>query len=67
MSVSESTSPSVSHDAAKVRAELATNAIRDQNEQEREVADRLNEAQDAQARREARRIPGMGEAVDITV
>ncbi|WP_415714906.1 hypothetical protein [Roseibium sp.] len=65
-SVSDSGSAAIS--AASVRAELASNAIRDQNEQERLVADMLDAAQSAeQDRREARQIPGMGEAVDITV
>lgn len=64
---SVSSSTSVSYDAAQVRAELAANAIRDQNEQERQVADRLDEAQESQEKRQARKIPGLGEAVDITV
>jgi len=55
--------------AADVRSQLATNAIRDQNEQERQVAARLDEAQanEEERRRESRKIPGLGEAVDITV
>lgn len=66
-SVSDSTS--AAQNAASVRNELAANAIRDQNQQERQVAERLQKAQDTQeeARRESRKIPGLGEAVDITV
>lgn len=65
-SVSDAGSAALS--AASVRTELSTNAIRDQNEQERGVAAMLDEAQTSeQERREARQIPGMGEAVDITV
>lgn len=54
--------------AANIRSELATNAIRDANEQERAVADRVEEAQstEQQVRREQRQIPGLGQAVDIT-
>ncbi|MES0812553.1 hypothetical protein ABLO27_23880 [Roseibium sp. SCPC15] len=68
-SVSGSAPSSAAVDAAKVRNELAANAIKDQNDQERQVAERLNEAQanQEQQRREARKIPGLGEAVDITV
>jgi hypothetical protein len=65
-SVSDSNSAAIS--AASVRGELASNAIRDQNEAERQVAERLDAAQTSeQDRRESRQIPGMGEAVDITV
>ncbi|WP_153771588.1 hypothetical protein [Labrenzia sp. CE80] len=51
-----------------VRSELATNAVKDANEQERQVADRLQEAQETKQedRRESRQIPGLGNAVDIT-
>jgi len=68
-SVSDSTSSSAAYSAASVRSELATNAVKDQNEQERQVAERLDEAQatDEQERREQRQIPGLGNAVDITV
>jgi len=54
--------------AASARSELATNAIRDANEQERAVADRLEDAQsnEQEARRQQRQIPGLGQAVDIT-
>ncbi|WP_417687374.1 hypothetical protein [Roseibium sp.] len=50
------------------RAEFASSAIRQANEQDRQVADRLEEAQETtqQTRREARQIPGLGNAVDIT-
>ncbi|WP_298816833.1 hypothetical protein [uncultured Roseibium sp.] len=66
-SVTDSSSAAVN--AASVRAELATNAIRDQNDQERQVAARLEEAQvtNEADRREARKIPGLGNAVDISV
>ncbi|KZM51145.1 hypothetical protein [Labrenzia sp. OB1] len=66
-SISE-TSSSAAYSAADTRSQLAANAIRDQNEQERQVASRLDEAQETeQTRREARKIPGLGEAVDISV
>ncbi|WP_346892763.1 hypothetical protein [uncultured Roseibium sp.] len=54
--------------AANIRSELATNAIRDANEQERAVAERVEDAQstEQQARRDQRQIPGLGQAVDIT-
>ncbi len=66
-SISGSSSAAVS--AANVRSELAANAIRDQNEQERQVVERLEVAQETQERerRESREIPGLGNAVDITV
>ncbi|MCX2724874.1 hypothetical protein [Roseibium salinum] len=66
-SVSDSTSAAYS--AASVRNELAANAVRDQNDQERQVAERLQKAQETteEARRESRKMPGLGEAVDITV
>ncbi|WP_029062803.1 hypothetical protein [Labrenzia sp. DG1229] len=66
-SVSDSTSASYS--VANIRNEFAINAVKDQAEQERAVADRLNDAQATQEeqRRETRKIPGLGEAVDITV
>ncbi|MET1416199.1 hypothetical protein ABVF61_28275 [Roseibium sp. HPY-6] len=66
---SVSGSTSASYDVAKTRNEFALNAVKDQADQERQVADRLNEAQATQEedRREARKIPGLGEAVDITV
>lgn len=68
-SVSDSTSSSAAYSAAAVRSELAANAVRDQNDQERQVAERLEESQatNEQDRREQRQIPGLGEAVDITV
>ncbi len=67
MPVSE-TNSSAAYAAADARSQLATNAIRDQNDQQRQVADRLEEAQESdETRREARKIPGLGEAVDITV
>lgn len=67
-SVSDSSS-SAAYSAASVRSELAANAVRDQNNQERQVAERLEESQatNEQERREQRQIPGLGEAVDITV
>lgn len=53
--------------AASVRAEFATNAIRDANENERAVADRLQDAQSNEREsRQQRKIPGLGNAVDIT-
>ncbi|MEJ8474892.1 hypothetical protein [Roseibium algae] len=54
--------------AYSVRSELATNAIKDSNAQERQVVDRLEESQDItqQDRRETRKIPGLGDAVDIS-
>ncbi|MBO0347104.1 hypothetical protein [Roseibium limicola] len=60
---------SAAYGAANVRSELATNAIRDNNQQERQVANRLQEQQETtqgQDRRQARQIPGLGNAVDIT-
>ncbi|MBN9673230.1 hypothetical protein [Roseibium aggregatum] len=66
-SITESNS-SAAYSTAEVRQQLATNAVRDQNEQERQVATRLEEAsENEEARRESRKIPGLGEAVDITV
>ncbi|PVB62060.1 hypothetical protein [Labrenzia sp. 011] len=66
-SISE-TSSSAAYSAADTRSQLAANAIRDQNAEERQVASRLDEAQESeQTRREARKIPGLGEAVDISV
>lgn len=66
---SVSDSSSASHTVANIRNEFALNAVRDQAEQERQVADRLENAQATQEeeRRETRKIPGLGEAVDITV
>ncbi|WP_305986675.1 hypothetical protein [Roseibium sp. MMSF_3544] len=66
-SVTDSTS--ASYDVAKIRNEFAINAVRDQAEQERQVADRIEDAQETREedRRESRKIPGLGEAVDITV
>ncbi|WP_420413001.1 hypothetical protein [Roseibium sp.] len=68
-SVSDSTSSQAAYNTANVRSELAANAVRDQNDQERQVAERLEEAQatNEEDRREQRQIPGLGEAVDITV
>ncbi|WP_428648124.1 hypothetical protein [Roseibium sp.] len=66
--VSDSSSSSAAYSAADVRTQLAANAIRDQNEQERGVAARLDEAKETEeVRREARKIPGLGQAVDISV
>ncbi|MBO6758207.1 MAG: hypothetical protein JJ902_17860 [Roseibium sp.] len=55
--------------AANIRNQLAANAIKDQNAQERQVAERLEDAQatSEEDRRESRKIPGLGEAVDISV
>ncbi|EFO32341.1 conserved hypothetical protein [Roseibium sp. TrichSKD4] len=60
---------SAAQSAANVRSELATNAIREQNQQERQVASLLEKAQDTneQQKRETREIPGLGRAVDISV
>lgn len=68
-SVSDSSYSSAAYGTANVRSELAANAVKDQNEQERQVAERLDEAQATQEqdRREQRQIPGLGNAVDITV
>jgi hypothetical protein len=68
-SVSDSNSSQAAYDAASVRKELALNAVRDQNDQERQVAERLQDAQSVneEDRREQRQIPGLGEAVDLTV
>ncbi|GAB2186513.1 hypothetical protein [Roseibium sp. LAB1] len=65
----DSSSSSAAYSAASVRSELAANAVKDQNQQERQVAERLQEAQATQEedRRESRRIPGLGNAVDISV
>lgn len=62
-------SSSASANVANIRNQFALNAVRDQAEQERQVADRLQDAQATQEeqRRESRKIPGLGEAVDITV
>jgi len=64
--ISGSSSAAVSN--YNVRSELAANAVKDANEQERQVADRLQEAQETKQedRRETRQIPGLGNAVDIT-
>lgn len=71
MPISDSTAASYSN--YNVRSELASNAIKQANQQEQDVADRLeqasqsNNAQETQRdRREQRQIPGLGEAVDIT-
>ncbi|MHA7775708.1 hypothetical protein [Roseibium sp. M-1] len=68
-SVSDSTSSSAAYNTANVRNQLAANAVKDQNDQERQVAARLEEAKETQEedRRESRKIPGLGNAVDITV
>ncbi|MBD1546464.1 hypothetical protein [Roseibium aggregatum] len=65
---SVSSAGSAASQAAGLRSELATNAIRDANEQEQAVADRLEDAQsnEQEARRQQRQIPGLGQAVDIT-
>ncbi|WP_306142280.1 hypothetical protein [Roseibium sp. MMSF_3412] len=64
-----SDSSSASYDVAKIRNEFALNAVKDQAEQEQQVASRLEDAQATREedRRENRKIPGLGEAVDITV
>ncbi len=61
-------STSAAYSNAAMRSELATNAIRDANDQERAMADRIEQAQETTQEdiREQRKIPGMGEAVDIT-
>ena len=66
-SVSDSTSSSAAYSAASVRNELAANAVKDQNDQERQVADRLEEAQATQEedRREQREIARGGMVVDF--
>ena len=63
-----SDSTAAAHSNYQVRSELASNAIRDANDQDRQVADRLEEAQntDQDRQREQRQIPGMGNAVDVT-
>jgi hypothetical protein len=63
-----SDSTAAAYSGANVRSELATNAIRDANDQERSVAQRLEEASatDQEEDRSQRKIPGMGQAVDIT-
>lgn len=67
MSSISAASPSAAYSAAETRSQLASNAVRQENEQERQVASRLEEAQESdEARRESRKIPGLGEAVDIT-
>ncbi|MEM8701359.1 MAG: hypothetical protein AAGF82_05990 [Pseudomonadota bacterium] len=65
--VSDSTS--ASYDVAKIRNEFAINAVKDQAAQEQQVASRLEDAQATREedRRENRKIPGLGEAVDVTV
>ena len=62
-------SSSAAYSAASTRAELATNVVRDQNAQERQIASLLDRAKetDETQRREARDIPGLGRAVDISV
>lgn len=64
-----SDSSSASYDVAKIRNEFALNAVKDQAEQEQQVASRLEDAQATREedRRENRKIPGLGEAVDITI
>ncbi|MEP3045367.1 MAG: hypothetical protein ABJL55_05550 [Roseibium sp.] len=66
---SVSDSSSAAYSTASVRSELATNAVKDQNNQEQQVAQRLEEARvtEQAETREARKIPGLGEAVDISV
>ena len=44
----DSSSSSAAYSAASVRSELAANAVRDQNQQERQVAERLEQAQATQ-------------------
>ncbi|MFD1697553.1 hypothetical protein [Roseibium aestuarii] len=65
--------PSISDTSAaassyNVRSQLATNAIRDSAQEERQVADRLQDQQNTQEqqRRQSRQIPGLGNAVDIS-
>ena len=64
-----SDSSSASYDVAKIRNEFAINAVKDQAAQEQQVASRLEDAQATREedRRENRKIPGLGEAVDVTV
>lgn len=66
-SVSDSTS--AAYQIADARSELAATAIREANEQEQAVVERLKETQtvDQEDRRSQRQIPGLGQAVDITV
>lgn len=68
---SVSDSSSASYDVARIRNEFAVNAVRNQAEQEQQVAVRLEEAQETatqeEDRRESRKVPGLGEAVDVTV
>lgn len=66
MPINETSSAAYSN--INVRSELATNAIRDNAEQEQQVANRLEEQQTTQQqeRRQNRQIPGLGNAVDIT-
>lgn len=62
-------SGSAAYGAAKVRSEFAANAVREQAQQERQVASMLERVQETndQEKRETRQIPGMGRAVDISV
>lgn len=57
-----------SYGAANVRSELATNSIRQANEQDRQTAEELRETSQSreEERRENRKIPGLGNAVDVT-
>jgi len=63
-------SPSAAHSAASVRNELATTFVRDAAKQDQAVAEQLRETKDVtdeQRDRENRQIPGLGNAVDISV
>lgn len=64
----EGVSGAASYGAANVRSDLATNNIRQANEQERQTAEELRETSRTreEERRESRKIPGLGNAVDIT-
>jgi len=65
-SISDSTAAGYSN--ANVRSELATNAIRDAADQEGAVVTQLEEAEASNQEivRENRKIPGLGNAVDIS-
>lgn len=63
-------SSSAAYSAASVRSELATTFVRDSAQEDQAVAEQLQEskqASDEQRERENRQIPGLGNAVDISV
>ncbi|MBD8891679.1 hypothetical protein [Roseibium litorale] len=64
----EGVSGAASYGVANVRSELAANNIRQSNEQDRQTAEELRETSQTreEERRESRKIPGLGNAVDIT-